>query len=288
MFAIHWSFQGQIVQHSPKTGVIVSSSDLALQSVQIDQAGNYTCIASNVEGDGESNIVELKVMCKWIQNKRLIQFSAFLTITISTKRIPPKTISQIVRYAVQSKNGFTVSDVTKRYAFYAKSMHIRRPNHSNGHSTIQPKRLICHKMDLKSIPRAHRSCSTHRSRWVSTKINRKHKVHPIRRFVRPKRHARGQRTDHLLVDCIEKHLIIIIGSSQSAYNVFMFHWLIGIRNGWGNRMITFGLNVTASTGVCSLMTLCTIPLLNGIQRNYFHRHANNIFLSRHMLISLAH
>lgn len=58
------SIQGQIVQHSPKSGVIVSSSDLALQSVQIDQAGNYTCIASNVEGDGESNIVELKVMCK--------------------------------------------------------------------------------------------------------------------------------------------------------------------------------------------------------------------------------
>lgn len=58
------AIQGQIVQHSPKTGVIVSSTDLALQSVQIDQAGNYTCIASNVEGDGESNIVELKVMCK--------------------------------------------------------------------------------------------------------------------------------------------------------------------------------------------------------------------------------
>lgn len=43
--------------------MIASSNDLALQSVQIHQAGNYTCIASNVEGDGESNTLELKVMC---------------------------------------------------------------------------------------------------------------------------------------------------------------------------------------------------------------------------------
>lgn len=55
--------QNQIVQHNPKSGVIASSSDLALQSVHIHQAGNYTCIASNVEGDGESNTLELKVMC---------------------------------------------------------------------------------------------------------------------------------------------------------------------------------------------------------------------------------
>lgn len=57
--------QNQIVQHHPKSGIIASSSDLALQSVQIHQAGNYTCIASNVEGDGESNTAELKVMCMY-------------------------------------------------------------------------------------------------------------------------------------------------------------------------------------------------------------------------------
>lgn len=50
--------------HNTKSGIIMSSGNLALQGVTRYQAGNYTCIASNVEGDGESNIVELKVMCK--------------------------------------------------------------------------------------------------------------------------------------------------------------------------------------------------------------------------------
>lgn len=78
MISLCFSFrQGQIVQHNPKVGVIVSSGDLALQSVQIHQAGNYTCIASNVEGDGESNLVQLKVMCKYYGNF-LFYFSFFL------------------------------------------------------------------------------------------------------------------------------------------------------------------------------------------------------------------
>ena len=42
----------------------MSSSNLALQGITRHQAGNYTCIASNVEGDGESPTYPLRVMCK--------------------------------------------------------------------------------------------------------------------------------------------------------------------------------------------------------------------------------
>lgn len=56
--------QGQVMQPNQKK-VIMSSSDLALQGISRNQAGNYSCTASNVEGDGDSNVVQLKVMCKY-------------------------------------------------------------------------------------------------------------------------------------------------------------------------------------------------------------------------------
>ena len=54
-----------MIQNNAKNGVIVQQYDLALREVNRSQAGNYTCVASNVEGDGYSNIVELKIMCKY-------------------------------------------------------------------------------------------------------------------------------------------------------------------------------------------------------------------------------
>lgn len=57
--------QGNIIQNNAKNGVIVQEYSLALRKVNRSQAGNYTCIASNVEGDGYSNTVELKIMCKY-------------------------------------------------------------------------------------------------------------------------------------------------------------------------------------------------------------------------------
>lgn len=56
--------QGQVMQQSQKGGVIMSNTALALQGVTKTQSGNYSCVASNVEGDGDSNVVELKIMCK--------------------------------------------------------------------------------------------------------------------------------------------------------------------------------------------------------------------------------
>lgn len=57
------------MQHNQKDGIIINTKDLVLQKVSRHQSGNYSCFASNVEGDGESNIVKLKVMCKYILTK---------------------------------------------------------------------------------------------------------------------------------------------------------------------------------------------------------------------------
>uniref|UniRef100_A0A182MMN8 Ig-like domain-containing protein n=1 Tax=Anopheles culicifacies TaxID=139723 RepID=A0A182MMN8_9DIPT len=62
----HAGVVDQVVQHNSKSGVIMSSTALALQTVTRHQAGNYTCIASNVEGDGESNTVNLKVIHSFV------------------------------------------------------------------------------------------------------------------------------------------------------------------------------------------------------------------------------
>ncbi|EFA06209.2 nephrin isoform X1 [Tribolium castaneum] len=62
-YKVLWKHNDQVIQHNQK-GVIVSRGNLALQGVTRSQAGNYSCVASNVEGDGDSNRVELKIMYK--------------------------------------------------------------------------------------------------------------------------------------------------------------------------------------------------------------------------------
>ncbi|XP_077302331.1 contactin-3-like [Arctopsyche grandis] len=63
-YKVLWKHNNEIIQHNQKNGIITSSSHLALQNVVKGQAGNYSCLASNVEGDGQSNNVDLKVMYK--------------------------------------------------------------------------------------------------------------------------------------------------------------------------------------------------------------------------------
>ena len=45
-------------------GIILGNQTLVLQAVNTHQAGLYTCVASNVVADGESNALLLDIKCK--------------------------------------------------------------------------------------------------------------------------------------------------------------------------------------------------------------------------------
>lgn len=56
--------QNETLHHNVQKGVIISNQSLVLQGVSRTNAGNYTCIGYNTEGDGVSQSLYLNVMCE--------------------------------------------------------------------------------------------------------------------------------------------------------------------------------------------------------------------------------
>ena len=73
-----------MVLHDKNAGIIISGSSLVLQGVSRKMSGLYSCVASNIEGDTSSNTLELKVMCKYWQQKS--------NLLVSFYKILPKNI----------------------------------------------------------------------------------------------------------------------------------------------------------------------------------------------------
>ena len=72
-------FQGKRIEEDLSKGVIISNQTLVLQSVKLDNGGLYTCVASNVVADGESNALHLDIKCKFTPGCTFC-FNVFQTI----------------------------------------------------------------------------------------------------------------------------------------------------------------------------------------------------------------
>ena len=57
-------FQGKRVDENVTNGIILGNQTLVIQAVNTSHAGLYTCVASNVVADGESNALMLDIKCK--------------------------------------------------------------------------------------------------------------------------------------------------------------------------------------------------------------------------------
>lgn len=62
--------QDVMVRHDPADGVLIASNSLVLQGVGRRTAGQYACVASNLEGDTQSNSLQLKVKCMIVDDNQ--------------------------------------------------------------------------------------------------------------------------------------------------------------------------------------------------------------------------
>lgn len=79
-FFLFENIQGKTIHNSPALGTLVSNQSLALQRVTRMQAGLYTCVGSNQEGDGESSPLYLDVKCKFTLFFFLHSFISFCSL----------------------------------------------------------------------------------------------------------------------------------------------------------------------------------------------------------------
>jgi hypothetical protein len=80
-------FQGVRVETAPEAGVrvLAEGKNLVLQGIRRFHAGNYTCSAFNLEGEDTSNVLNVRVMCKFqffVNFKVMCKFQFFVSQTI--------------------------------------------------------------------------------------------------------------------------------------------------------------------------------------------------------------
>ncbi|KAI1278459.1 Nephrin [Halotydeus destructor] len=62
--SVTWQFNSRPLISSPRLGVIIRNQSLFLRKIPRSFSGKFKCLAANVEGEGHSQEISLKVLCK--------------------------------------------------------------------------------------------------------------------------------------------------------------------------------------------------------------------------------
>ncbi len=81
------NLQDVMVTSDPARGVLITGESLVLQRVTRMRAGGYACVASNLEGDTQSNVVQLRVKCE-CQNKRTASSKSTMSNRRTLNKLP--------------------------------------------------------------------------------------------------------------------------------------------------------------------------------------------------------
>lgn len=64
-FCFLFHSQGIELHPNATAGILLTDHSLVLQSISKTSSGDYTCLAANTEGKGNSNSVSLRVRCEF-------------------------------------------------------------------------------------------------------------------------------------------------------------------------------------------------------------------------------
>uniref|UniRef100_T1J3R3 Ig-like domain-containing protein n=1 Tax=Strigamia maritima TaxID=126957 RepID=T1J3R3_STRMM len=61
VLSVTWKFKSKILANDPANGIRISEQSLVIQSVQAHHVGEYVCVATNGEGQGQSEVFDLQI-----------------------------------------------------------------------------------------------------------------------------------------------------------------------------------------------------------------------------------
>ncbi|XP_031341618.1 nephrin-like [Photinus pyralis] len=61
VYTVNWKYNDKAIYNNPEMGTIITNQSLLIKNLSRSNSGNFTCVGTNLEGIGESNVLRLDV-----------------------------------------------------------------------------------------------------------------------------------------------------------------------------------------------------------------------------------